>query len=187
MNEEELKQIWKKDKAAVAPAIDFEAVQKNMRGWEGKLRRKIKIDIITNAAVYVLLIPAAVYYPEILYLAPFMILVWVWYLWETLRIYRQETNSSESGSTKEYLETKKRFLENYISRTRYIIYISTPVSALGGIYLSGYFAEIWQSPLLLAAVLIFVEFLFVTVIEIYIRKVYLPSINELKELLRQLD
>jgi hypothetical protein len=109
MNEEELKQIWNKDKAAVAPAIDFEAVQKNMRGWEGKLRRKIKIDIITNAAAYVLLIPAAVYYPEILYLAPFMILVWVWYLWETLRIYRQETNSSESGSTKEYLETKKRF------------------------------------------------------------------------------
>jgi hypothetical protein len=114
MNEEELKQIWNKDKAAVAPAIDFEAVQKNMRGWEGKLRRKIKIDIITNAAAYVLLIPAAVYYPEILYLAPFMILIWVWYLWETLRIYRQETNSSESGSTKEYLETKKRFLENYI-------------------------------------------------------------------------
>ena len=187
MNEEELKQIWNKDKAAVAPAIDFEAVQKNMRGWEGKLRRKIKIDIISNVAAYVLLIPAAVYYPEILYLAPFMILIWVWYLWETLRIYRQETNSSESGSTKEYLETKKRFLENYISRTRYIVYISTPVSALGGIYMSGFSPKIWQSLLILAAILIFVEFLFVIVVEIYVRKVYMPSINELKELLSQLD
>ena len=187
MNEEELKEIWNKDKAAVAPAIDFEAVQKNMRGWEGKLRRKIKIDIISNVAAYVLLIPAAVYYPEILYLAPFMILIWVWYLWETLRIYRQETNSSESGSTKEYLETKKRFLENYVSRTRYIVYISTPVSALGGIYMSGFSPKIWESPLLLAAILIFVEFLFVIVVEIYVRKVYMPSINELKELLSQLD
>jgi hypothetical protein len=187
MNEEELKEIWNKDKAAVAPAIDFEAVQKNMRGWEGKLRRKIKIDIISNAAAYVLLIPAAVYYPEILYLAPFMILIWVWYLWETLRIYRQETNSSESGSTREYLETKKRFLENYISRTRLIIYLMTPVSALGGLYLSGYFMEIWRSPLLLTAILIFVELMFVVVVEIYVRKVYLPSINELKELLRQID
>ena len=187
MNEEELKQIWNKDKATVAPAIDFEAVQKNMRGWEGKLRRKIKIDIITNAAVYVLLIPAAVYYPEILYLAPFMILVWVWYLWETLRIYRQEIGSTESANTKDYLETKKRFLENYIIRTRYIVFISTSVSALGGLYMSGYFAEIWQSPLILAAILIFVELLFVIVVEIYVRKVYMPSVSELKELLRQLD
>ena len=187
MNEEELKQIWNKDKAAVAPAIDFEAVQKNMSGWEGKLRRKIKIDIITNAAAYLLLIPAVFYYPEILYLAPLMILVWVWYLWETLRIYRQETNSSDSVNTKEYLETKKRLLENYISRTRYIIYISTPVSALVGIYMSGYFAEIWKTPLLLAAVLIFVEILLVAIVEIYVLKIYMPSVNELKELLRQLD
>jgi hypothetical protein len=187
MNEEELKQIWNKDKAAVAPAIDFEAMKKNMRGWEGKLRRKIKIDIMTNAAAYVLLIPAVIYYPAILYLAPLMILVWVWYLWETLRIYRQETNSTESGSTKEYLETKKRFLENYISRTRYIVYILTPISALGGIYMSGFSPKIWQSLLLLAAILIFVEILLAIVVEIYVRKVYVPSVNELKELLKQLD
>jgi hypothetical protein len=187
MNEEELKRIWNKDKAALAPAIDFAALQKNMRGWEGKLRRKIKIDIMTNAAGYVLLIPAVIYYPEILYLAPLMIVVWLWYLWETLRIYRQETNSSESGSTKEYLERKKRFLENYIRRTRYIVYFSTPVSALGGIYISGFLPQILESPLMLAAVLIFVEFLFVIIVEIYVRKIYLPSVNELKELLRQLD
>ena len=187
MNEEELKQIWNLDKAAVAPAIDFEAVKKNMRGWEAKLRRKIKIDIFTNAAVYVLLIPAAVYYPEVLYLAPFMVLIWIWYLWETLRIYRQETNSSESGSTKEYLETKKRFLENYISRTRYIVYILTPISALGGIYMSGFSPKIWQSLLLLAAILIFAEILLAIVVEIYVRKVYMPSVSELKELLSQLD
>lgn len=187
MNEEELKQIWNKDKAAVAPPIDFEAAQKNLRGWEGKLRRKIKIDIMTNVAAYVLLIPAVIYYPEILYLTPFMILIWVWYLWETLRIYRQETISTESNSTKEYLETKKRFLENYISRTRYIVYISTPVSALFGIYMSGYLPKIWDSPLLLAAILIFVETLLVVVVEIYVRKIYMPSVNELKELLLQLD
>jgi hypothetical protein len=63
----------------------------------------------------------------------------------------------------------------------------TPVSALGGLYLSGYFMEIWRSPLLLTAILIFVELMFVVVVEIYVRKVYLPSINELKELLRQID
>lgn len=187
MNEEELKQIWNKDKVAVVPAIDFEAVQKNMRGFEGKLRRKIKIDISTNAAAYVLLIPAAVYYPEMLYLAPFMVLVWVWYLWETLRIYRQETNSTDSANTKDYLETKKRFLENYISRTRYIVYILTPISALSGIYMSGFSPKIWQSLLLLAAILIFAEILLAIIVEIYVRKVYMPSVNELKELLRELD
>ncbi len=187
MNEEELKQIWNKDKVAVAPVINFEALQKNMSGWEGKLRRKIKIDIITNAAAYVLLIPAAIYYPEILYLAPFMILIWVWYLWETLRIYRQETGSTESVSTIEYLKTKKRFLENYISRTRYIVFISTPISALVGLYMSGYLPKIWQTPLLLAAILISFELMLIIVVEIYVRKVYLPSIYELKELLNQLD
>jgi hypothetical protein len=53
--------------------------------------------------------------------------------------------------------------------------------------MSGFSPKIWESPLLLAAILIFVEFLFVIVVEIYVRKVYLPSINELKELLSQLD
>lgn len=187
MNEEELKQIWNKDKAAVAPAINFEAVQKNTSRWQSKLRRKIKIDILTNVAGYVLMIPAFIFYPEILYLAPVIIAVWIWYLWETLRIYGQESNSTESGSTKEYLETKKRFLENYLSRTRWIIYLSTPFSAIFGIYMSGYLPKLWQFPLLLAAVLVFVQLLSAIVVEIYVRKVYLPSINELKELLMQLD
>ncbi len=187
MNEEELKQIWKKDIASMAPSIDFEVVQKNVRGWDGQLRRKIKIDIITNAAAYVLLIPSAVYFPEILYLAPFMISVWAWYLWETLRIYRQEIDSSESTTTKEYLETKKTYLENYIRRTRYIVYISTPFAAFAGIYASGFSLVTWRSLLLLAGILIFVEILFVAVIEIYVRKVYLPSLNQLEALLGQLD
>ncbi len=42
-------------------------------------------------------------------------------------------------------------------------------------------------PSQLAAVLIFVEILLVVVVEIYVRKVYMPSVSELKELLRQLD
>lgn len=185
MNEEELKTLWNRDSSSTALQIDFEAIHKNVRGWEGQLRRKIKLDIFANAAAYILVVPAAIYFPEILYLAPFMVAIWVWYLWETLRIYRQEGNAGESGTTKEYLETKKGYLENYVTRTRYIIYILTPFAAFAGIYASGFPMETWRSLLILGAILLVVEFVFVVCVEIYVRKVYIPSINQLKELLRQ--
>lgn len=185
MNEDELKQLWNKDKTQKAPAINFSALEGNLRGWEAKLRRKIKIDIFFNAAVYVLLVPFVFIYPRVLHLAPLIVFIWVWYLWETLRIYRQDKEFTLT--TRQYLETKKRYLQNYITRTRWILYVLSPLCAFGGVYVVDLHRQILQSPVSTAALLIFSFAFMILIVEIYVRKVYQPSVNELKELLAQLD
>jgi hypothetical protein len=187
MNEEQLKEIWKREKAENVLAVDFERVQKDLFVWQGKLRRKIKLDILANVLVYIFLIPVFIILPKLLYLSPFLILVWIWYLWETLRIYKQETNFGKFGNTRDYLANKKKLLENFSTRTRYIVYIGVPLIGLQALYVLCYLDKMLEEPLVLMAVLIFDEIFISILTETYLRKVYAPSINELKDLLQQLE
>lgn len=199
MNEEALKEIWNTDKAAGAQATaaiaarDFNRVEQDIRGWQQKLRRKIKLDVLFNVLAYVLLFPLVLLtrlvflLPVILYTSPLLLLVWIWYLWENIRIYRDKTNSAEAVSTRAYLAHKKNSIEGYIRRSRLIIYIATPFSLLAGMYASGNFQVVFGSPAALALILLAAEILLLLMVEIWVRKVHAPTLRELKDLLRQLD
>lgn len=187
MNEQELKEIWKSVDEEDLPIINFEEIQKEFVGWQSKLQRKIKIDIFLNVLFYIVLIPVFIAFPKLIYLFPVIALVWIWYLWELLRIYRQEKLSSGLEYTKLYLEKKKTYLVNYIFRTRLFLYISTPFMVIATLYVNGDLKLFRENPGYTFILLILLEISIIIMTEIYVRMVYSPSIKNLKNLLKQLE
>lgn len=187
MNEKELIEIWQSVDKVAKKEIDFEQLQRNISTVRGKLRRKIKWDISLNVLVYILLIPAFILMPRILYLAPFLALIWAWYLWELLRIFKYENKGFENEDTKTYLKDKKKFLENYIFRTRLILYLTTPFFAIGGLSLYLSLQVILSKPFLTLMLILFSEILISIICETYVRMLYIPTIKKLKQLLAQFE
>lgn len=187
MNEQELKEIWKTTDSQDLPEIDFEAVKKNIAGWHDKLRRKIKIDILINVLFYIAVIPAFIAYPKILYFAPLIIIIWIWYLWELLRIYKHETASADGENTKEFLKKKTRLLTGYIWQTRVIAYSITPFLVIAALLVNTTFKKLLENAAGIFLLILVFEILVLAIVEIYIRIIYFPSIKKSRELIKQLE
>ena len=187
MNEQELKEIWKSGEPSDLQNVDFEKIRKNIKTWQDKLRRKIKTDIFLNLLTYILLLPFFYFMPKLVYLTPVMAIIWAWYLWELLRIYKLETKSFGVENTKLHLEKKKNYLKNYIFRTRLILYVSTPFIILLSLWIFISSKAVVENPAVIAVGIILVEILVAVICEIYVRLVYSPSVKKLEDLLLQLE
>lgn len=187
MNEQELKEIWKSDEIKDFPNIKFEQFQKDIVGWHGKLRRKIKIETLVGIVIFVGLVPLAFALPEIIYYYPIIAVMVIWGFWEVWRIYRQETGADDCKNTKEFLEIKTKLLTNYIYRVRVIMYSTMPFIAFSSLLFNATLKEIlaiwWRVLLLLLVIEIFV----IAYCEIYIRIMYFPSVKKSRELIKQLE
>ncbi len=186
MNEQELKELWKSDEPIDLRNVNFEKIQENVTAWQGKLRRKIKLDIFINILGYVLLIPVFYILPKLLYLSPIFAVIWIWYLWELWRIYKLETKSFGFEDTRLHLEEKKTYLENYILRTRLILYVSTPFIIFVTVWIFSGLKTIFENPTNLIIGIILLGIVSVIIGEIYVRLIYSPSVKKLKGLLAQL-
>ena len=188
MNEEELKEIWKKDKTSPIQNIDFERIKKIALKSQKKLRNKIKKDIAVNILLYVLVIPIFLFRrPETLFFLPFVTVIWIWYLWEVLRIYKYDTDFQKPEHVKDFLIGKERLLTNYIKRTRYIGYLGTPIIWSLFFLASMPLQELWNSRAAFFLILVFLEIIVLISFELYIKKIYVPVIDELRDLLQQLN
>ena len=187
MNEEELKAIWKKSENAQIGKYDFERVKQNSLASQKKLRNKIKWDVATNVAVYILLIPVIIRFPKLLFLTPVAAAVWIWYLWEISRIYKHDADFQKFENVKSFLSGKQKLLSNYLKRTRYIAYLGTPFISFLSLWLFAPIGDLLNSPAIVATIIVFSEILVIIIIEIYIRKIYAPTMDELEDLLRQLN
>lgn len=187
MNEQELKEIWKTTDSQNLPEIDFEAVKQNIAGWHIKLRRRIKIDVLINVLFYITIIPAFIAFPKVLYFAPLVLIIWIWYLWELLRIYKHQTASADGENTKEFFEIKSRLLTDYIWRTRVIAYSTTPFLAIATLLVNATFKNLLENSAEVFLLMFVLEILVLAIIEIHIRLVYFPSIKKSRELIKQLE
>lgn len=187
MNEEELKEIWKKEQSIPLKNVNIELIRKRALESQNKLRKRIKWDIAVNVLLYVLISPSFFYFPQVLVVVPFAIAVWIWYLWELLRIYKHDANLQEFENVKSFLVSKEQLLTNYITRTRYLGYLGMPVIFSVCFVGMTSFDSIWKFPLNFFIGLIASEILVVILFEPWLRKIYMTVINELKELLQQLN
>ena len=187
MNEEELKAIWKKEEKFSAENFDFERIKNNASKAQKKLQTKIKWDIATNILVYVIGAPVFFYFPKALIVLPFATAVWVWYLWEVLRIYKYDTNFQKSENIKNFLLGKEKLLTDYIKRSRLIGYLGVPIILFVCYPAMSSLEYVWKFPMPFLISLIAAEIAALVLIEIYVRKIYAPVIDELKNLLQQLN
>lgn len=187
MNEEELKEIWKKDENFTVGNFDFERIKELASKTQKKLQRKIKWEISINILIYVLFIPLFFYFPKVIVVLPFMIAVWIWYLWENSQIYKYDKNLQSFENVKTFLAEKENLLAGYFKRNRYIGYLGTPFVFLICYIGMTSFEHFQRTPFNFLFCLLLVETLIVIVFEIYVRKIYQPILDELRNLLRQLD
>ena len=187
MNEEELKAIWNEDENFTVENFDFKGIGKLTLNAQKKLQSKIKWDIIINILLYLLFTPLFFYFPKSLVVLPFMIAAWIWYLWENLRIYKYDADFQRYENIKIFLAEKERLLVSYFKRTRYIGYFGAPFAFLICYIGMTSFEHLSQNPLNFLILLTLVEVLLLVMFEIYIRKIYQPVLDELRDLLQQLN
>jgi len=189
MNEEELKKLWKADQTA--PTIDFAIFQKSLIAWQNKLRRKAGIDIWVQSIITVLVLVSVYFYPKMIFLGLYTVVLCIWYVRELRRLYKPEISEVNDFAVRHSLNAKIQTMKNYFRRTRVVTYLSV-LLVLPAAY---YGLNIFDNPSIttsdiirsLIFTLILCEILIVIVTEIYFAILYTPALNELKKLLRQLD
>ncbi len=200
MNEQELKEIWKSVDTEDLPTVNFEHVQKNMIGWHGKLRRKIELDFLLGVLILVIYLGLAIPFPYALYLLPFIVVTYLWYYRKLWLIYQSETQVQDIINTRKYFEDKATKLNGFIRENRILALFFLPPFVLVSYYvsLSGNprttkymeYEYLSAHPDLIYTSLIFCAILTVGAIigvEILLRIFYLPSLDRVKELIKQLD
>ncbi len=187
MNEQELKQLWKQTETADLPTINFEAVQKNVIGWQNKLRRKIKIDFFFTVLINVIAIPIYISIPEIIYFIPLIAFIWIWYLLQMRRLYKSQTTPDDNKDTKEFFKNKTSLMSKYIRQTRIITYPATPLIYFSIWIIFGSFQQIYEHLIQIIFVTVALEIFVVAYCEIYFAIMYYPSIREARELIKQLE
>ncbi len=207
MNEQKLKEIWKSADSQDIPKIDFEKVQKNMLSWHSKLRRNIQLDFLLGTLLLVIWLVLIIPFPTAIYPLPFFLIVYLWYYWRLWTIHRGKTQGQDVINTRKYLEDKATKLTKLIRGSRiitllllYPCILATYYAVLSGNQYSAKFIDyefLSTDPVLLYlaltlyAVLIICGAILVIVgmviLEISLRKFYLPSLNRVKELIEQLD
>ena len=207
MNEQELKELWKSADSQVIPKIDFEKVQKNMLGWHGKLRQNIQLDFLSGTLILIIWLVLIIPFPTAIYPIPFFLIVYLWYYWRLWTIYRGKTKAQDVTNTRKYLQDKAAKLTKLIRGSRiitllilYPCILATYYAVLSGNQYTAKFIDyefISSDPVLLYlalalyAVLIICGAILVivgmVVLEISLRKFYLPSLDRVKELIEELN
>ena len=187
MNEQELKEIWKSVDAENLPKINFEAVQKNLIGWQNKLRKKIKIDLFITIVLNLIAIPFYISIPYFIYFTPLIAFIWIWYLLQMRRLYKYETKPHDFKNTKEFFNIKTSLMSKYIRQTRIITYPATPIIYILIWIIFGSSEQISEHLIQIIFVIIVLEIFVVAYCEIYFGVMYYPSIREANELLKQLE
>lgn len=200
MNEQELKELWQQAETENFPVINFEHIQKNMNSWQGKLRRKIELDFLLGVLILVIYLGLMIPFPHGLYLLPFIFIIYLWYYRRLWIVYRSETQAQDIVSTKEYFEDKISKLSGFIRQCRIFALIFLLPFVLVSYYVSlsrnpkttNYMKYEYLSahPDLIYNSLIFCAILTIGAIigvEILLRIFYLPSLDRVKELIKQLE
>lgn len=200
MNEQELKQLWKQTETSDFPIINFEQIQKSIVSWHGKLRRKIELDFLLGILMLVIYLAFTFPVPYALYFLPFIIVIYFWYYRKLWLIYKSETQAQDIVNSREYFEEKVAKLSGFIRQNRILTFVSVPLLVFVSYYigLSGNprtaefmnFEYLSTHPDLLYKPLIFCAVLTVAAIigvEILLRIFYLPSLDRVRELLKQLE
>lgn len=189
MNEEELKEIWKTDRAA--PTIDFSGLRKILSDWQDKLRRKIKIDVAMQFVSLGVVLLVVWFYPELFFFFWIGVIMAVWYIWEILRLYRQEKEHEDYDSVRQFLTRKILSIKGFIWRVRLIFYCFPLVTIPAAFYSFGHFngASAVDRDLVVALgfTLAVGEIVSVVLTEIYLKIFYSAAINKLRDLLRELN
>ena len=189
MNEEELKNLWQTDQSA--PTIDFAGLQKLSDNWHAKLRRKVRIDIWAQSLATALTLVSVYFYPKMIFLGLYALVLCIWYVRELRGLYKPETGETNNFAVKHSLDTKIQTMKNYFRRTRIATYGSVLLILPAAFYGLNIFDDtsIATSDLIFPLIftLIISEIIIVIVTEIYFKIIYTPALNELKNLLRQLD
>lgn len=188
MNEEELKNLWKTDRTA--PRVNFAVLQKSLNVWHDKLRRKVKTEIVMQgAATAVSLIPAF-FFPKMIFASLFVLILGVWYIRELRGLYKEET-AENYLDIKHSLNKKILTLKQFIRRTRFAMYVFTPLIIPALFYGLNVFnnPSIAVTELIRSLSIFFIIYEIITFIatEIYFKILYTPALKELENLARQLD
>jgi hypothetical protein len=187
MNEDELKAIWKKNEDLSLNNVDFEAIKHLCLKSQKKIRRRIKWEVFFAVLLYVFFIPLVYFViPNLFFLTPFYVGVWIWYLWEIKRIYKLESNFQDSDSFKESLQKKQKVLRGYIKRSRYQ-YFAIPLLFAATFIISVSFEEIFINPFGFLVALISAQILSMFIVELSFWFTYFAPLDETEDLLRQLD
>ena len=187
MNEQKLKEIWKSADAEDLPAINFEVVQKNVIGWQNKLRRKIKIGLFFTVLINVIAIPLYISIPEIIYFVPLIAFIWIWYLLQMRQLYKSQTTPDDYKDTREFFNVKTSLMSKYIRQTRIITYPATPIIYFSIWIIFGSFQQIHEHLIQIIFVTVVLEIFVVAYCEIYFAIMYYPSIREARDLIKQLE
>jgi hypothetical protein len=193
MNEEELKQLWKTDQTA--PTIDFTAFQKSLIALQSKLRRKAGIDIWAQSIFAGLSIIPVFFYPRLIFAFVLIVIITVWYVWELRRLSNLENSEADYAVVKYSLSSKIQTMKSYFRRTRFVMYVLTPLIFHAAVYGMGIYDKPptapadWTSLVIKSIIFSTTLYEILTIIgtEIYFKILYTPALNELKDLLRQLD
>ena len=187
MDENELKAIWQKNEEVSLDKIDFEVIKQRSIASQNKLKQRLRKEVIVCVIIYLALLPIFYFNPKVLFLTPFLILIWVWYLWEINRINQIETNFQNLENLREILQTKRKYLRGYFQRTRYLNWICAPILLFLSLIVFTSWDQMLQNPRPFFNILILVEFVVIIFVEIWLRIVYKPFLDEIEDLLRQLN
>lgn len=193
MNEEELKQLWKTDQ--IAPTIDFAAFQRSLIAWQNKLRRRAGIDIWAQSMLAGLCLIPVFFFPRLIFAFILIVIITVWYVRELRRLSQLENSEADYAVVKHSLDAKIQTMKRYFRRTRFVMYVLTPLIVHAAASGMGVYDKPptepadWTSLVIRSIIFTTTLYEILTVIgtEIYFKILYTPSLNELKNLLRQLD
>lgn len=188
MNEEELKKIWQTDQTA--PKIDSAGLQKLLNNWQGKLNRRVRIDIYGTVITVVFVLIVVFSFPKLIFASLVSVIFSVWYIYEIRSLSKQETAGQEYASVKDSLNKKILTMKNYFRRTRIAMYAFTPLiipSVFYGLDNVNMLAVSvgWIFSLIISLVLY--EILIIVAWEAWLKIIYKPAFSELKNLLQQLE
>lgn len=189
MNEEELKDLWQTDRHA--PTIDFARIEKLSIDWRKRLRRKVIADIWAQILATIAGVLLFIFYPGLLFFSLTVIALGIWYVRELRGLYQTESGESEHLPVRDLLNLKIRTFENYFRRTRFVMYVITPLMIASALYGLGFFTfssiVSGEKTVFLLACFVGYEVIAFGFSEIYFKILYTPALNELKNLLMQLE
>lgn len=194
MNEEELKQIWRKKEAIPLKSINMEFIQQYTVNTQNSLQKLARREMIAGLIALVIFALDFIYTGNFYFGLSWMAIICIYFLWDKRRKAKaDEINRTEN--VRKYLLDKEKELKRDAILTRTFIFLGSAAFALNLKWIeeSRLLDESFRNSHPDYSITSYIVFLIVIVsiiqlcCEVYVRTNYYPILEDLRYLIEELD
>lgn len=186
MNEQELKNIWRREEKIPLKSIDMEFIQNYSLKTQNSLQKLSRKEMIAGFIASAIFVIDFIYSGNFYIVLTAMSVIWIYIVWSNRR--RAKTDELERvKNVKSFLAGKIKKLKQHILLRRIIIFTGYILSAIVLHQMEDKHRHPGDNPYLYLIFLIVAGIIIQAINEIYIRINYHPILTDLRYLIEELE